>query len=59
MKKQLIDQIDERIEEIHQLMAKPGSKLLTSMQMETRAYSMRSMRTGIKLHGGKVNKEFE
>jgi hypothetical protein len=50
--------IDDEIERIAETMRKPNWRPQTSLQMETRAYSLASMGTGIKLHGGKVQRHY-
>ena len=50
--------IDDEIEAIYQTMQKPNWRPQTSQEMETRAYSLASMGTGIKLHGGKIKRHY-
>lgn len=50
--------IDQEIEDIGRTMKMVNWRPQTSLQMETRAYSLASMGTGIKLHGGKVQRVY-
>lgn len=53
------DILDKAIQDIHDLMERPGVGPLTSHQMAHRAEHLRSIATSVKLRGGNARPEYE